>query len=150
MTTRTIPLLAIIAASLALAACSSSAPAASEECMAAAEEAVVAERDLYDSHPYHDAEIPGVDASDEDWAAYDALRDDEEAQWLAIQIPIYQSCNGPDEWLAAADKYPLIAGLAEGADVDTMALELWCDSRPEDSACTGLQGWIEANGRALE
>ncbi|MGO1735352.1 MAG: hypothetical protein ACTHZ9_03375 [Leucobacter sp.] len=122
----------------------------SDSCRDAASTAVEAERVLYEDHPYYSAEIPSADASEEEWQAYDELQADEEAQWVASQTPVYESCDSVEEWLAAAEEFPLLAGVTGAEYVDTGMLELWCEENPEAPACTGLPEWIELNGSAYE
>jgi len=107
-------------------------------------DAVAAEHVLYDTHPLWDAEIPGVDASEEEWAAYDALQSDEEAQWAAIYEGMYTACASPDEWWAAAQKYPFMAGYTDASALTRDSILSWCYGREDAPMCTGADEWVTA------
>lgn len=107
--------------------------------------ALAAEKNLYATHPVWSAEIPGVDASPEEFAAYDALQADEEAQWTAIYAPIYATCESPADWWAAANKYPGIAGRTNADALEPESLRTWCTGSETQPACTGLDEWLATN-----
>lgn len=116
-----------------------------QACRSAAETAVAAEEQLYDTHPLWDAEVPGVDASPEEQAAYDALAADEEAQWEAIYAPVYADCTSPADWWAAAKEYPLLGGVTDAEFLDPASLTNWCTGNEGQPACTGVEEWLATN-----
>lgn len=125
-----------------LTGCTTSQTPPTAACDAAAVAALDAEQKLYDTHPLWDAEVPGADATDEAWAAYEALEADEEAQWNAIYAPIYANCESPADWWAAAKKHPGIAGVTDADFLDPSSLQSLCTGNEAAPACQGIDAWL--------
>lgn len=121
---------------------SPSAAPLSQECRYAVEQALSDEQELYNSHPLWVTEMPGVNASVAEKAAYDALIADEEAQWIVAYTPIYSSCSSPAEWWSAANEYPEIAGVTRADALDPESLTVWCSDFEGQPACTGISEWL--------
>ena len=115
---------------------------ASAACRTAAVTALQEERALYANHPLYNTEIPGLDASEDERANYDALQADEEAQWTAIYAPIYATCESPADWWAAANEYPLIAGVTDADYLEPESLSHWCTGSEAQPACVGIDEWL--------
>lgn len=128
-----------------LVSCSSGPGDPSAVCEQTVVDVLAAEKNLYDTHPLWDVAVPGVDASDEEFAAYEALQADEEAQWTAIYAPVYANCESPADWWAAANKYPGIAGLTGTDYLSPEDLQHWCTGSETQPACVGVEEWIASN-----
>lgn len=125
-------------------------PVISAECDLAAATSLEVTQNLYDTHPLWDAEMPSAESSPEEWAAYDALQADENAQWTAAQAPIFDACKSVEEWLAVAKKYPGIVGMIGSEFVDTSALEAQCRETPAVAACSNIDEWLAENASAYD
>ncbi|MGP6176861.1 DUF2510 domain-containing protein [Microbacterium sp. A196] len=120
----------------------SEAEKTSAACRTAVVTALQEERALYANHPLHNTEIPGLDASADERANYDALQADEEAQWTAIYAPIYSTCESPADWWAAAKEYPGIAGVTDADALTPESLKNWCTGSETQPACIGIDEWL--------
>lgn len=110
-------------------------------CEASAEKANADQQLLYGTHPLHSTDVPGPEASDEEWVAYEALQDDEEAQWSALMAPIYSSCESPADLYLAFKLYPLLAGVTDEEFVAPDQVVHYCAFSADQQACIGVAEW---------
>lgn len=134
--------LSIFLAGTSLAGCAASVDVPSASCDAAAAEALEQEQVLHDTHPLWAADVPGADTTDEQWAEYDALEADEEAQWTAIYDVVYTECESPADWWVTARKYPGIAGVTSEEFLEPEMLRDLCVGHESASACQELDEWL--------
>ncbi|MEV8254366.1 hypothetical protein AB0O95_10435 [Rhodoglobus sp. NPDC076762] len=112
-----------------------------ENCENAVIKALDEEKRLYDTHPLWDFETT-VDSTPEEFAEWDRLVADEQAQWTAIYSQIYASCESPADWWAAAQMYPGIAGVTSADVLKPEDISLWCRDSLELPACVGIEDWL--------
>ncbi|SKC47468.1 hypothetical protein SAMN06295973_1251 [Plantibacter cousiniae] len=97
---------------------------------------------LYDTHPLWDLPPTSPDSTPEEFAEFDRLSADEEAQWTAIYQQIYAGCASPADWWAAAQRYPAIAGLTDTQHLKPEDIRTWCANSLEQPACIGIDEWL--------
>ena len=119
--------------------CSAGGP--TEDCESAVVQALAEEQVLYDTHPLWDFQT-SVDSTPEEFAEWERLRADEEAQWSAIYAQIYAGCESPADWWAAAQKYPLIGGVTNADALNPEDIKLWCSESLDQPACQKIDEWL--------
>ncbi|UTX53379.1 hypothetical protein [Leucobacter aridicollis] len=106
-------------------------------------EALAAEDELQSTHPVWVNDPPFADAGTPEAEEWAALTADEEAQWLAIMRPVYETCEGPDDWWAVVQRHPGLAGMTGPEFVTPDMLGGWCYDDPSLAACSGYDEWLE-------
>ncbi|MGO3846476.1 hypothetical protein [Agrococcus casei] len=110
------------------------------DCLDTARTANDAEKDLYSSHAY--MQDPEFDVTTADGAEqWGQIRDDFDRKWNELMEPLYFECSSPDDFWAALQEYPEIAGATEAEYIISDIVEVWCYDRSDNPPM--CQGWDE-------